>query len=308
MMLMESDQILFKMANDKRFPVILRTVLDRIPLLLVARENDFAQPISTVLLSLVKGFRESEQYLTSFLNQEELEGMMQLEKENPAQPRSIVLATMETISTVISKISTFKGWILHVHPEDLPKLREKVTNFSDIFVECHLDDNSAITDIRVDGNKAGEYTDFSFEQDCLKKFRNQVKVSIVGIQRIIDGLFEVAKMENYSELSLFEDSPLLDYKQEKELLLKEVLGAELDNYFISCFCASTIFKKLEKLHEWGLQTRVDRKTLENLIAYKGTNMNHMVSFVNASWGFDGSKCIETREKLVIPWNNRQGQV
>ncbi|GAB4310724.1 MAG: hypothetical protein Kow0069_11040 [Promethearchaeota archaeon] len=282
----ENEPSFFRLCEGRNFAVLLRAILDRVPVLVVGPDEYRCDRLSSLLFSLVGNFRQLETYATSFLDAADLRAVYQGERDDPTKPRAIFLATSEVAPRATREFDKFDGWVFHVNPEDYREVQRAVLAVSGGVVACFLNDSWNL-EVQLIGDGLEDLGENSHLESLLKSLRNRVNQSIVGVERIVEGIVVAAKAENPQYALLVEDSPLLDYSQEKESLLKEAVAAELDNFYISCFCAFTIFKKMEEARAAGLpQVRARRKSLGSLLPHKKVDVKRVFGFIRRNWGVD----------------------
>ena len=107
------DETIFGIGEEK-FSLILKCLLDRIPILLAGTDKEDVEFFANVLADLMS-FRTKLIFYTDFISENELDMLLQEEDINYDTNRYIVVCPNDAIHKALRIFGDFKSWILCYH-------------------------------------------------------------------------------------------------------------------------------------------------------------------------------------------------
>ena len=287
--------------NKKKTSLILYCLLDRIPIIIFGDETQDVDEFLVELSELIH-FRKDLVFYTDFVSKEEYQYVIQNEdvdyNSQKAQyrcPCNVALKALETLDR-------FDSWLIGILSSqqklELNKARNLIRKKIPNHLKISLSSNKI--SIELEGLNA-KSIDLTLESDILQKITQDTEKSITRMKRVLS---EKIRSNSLDEGLI---TSLLDFEAEKDVLKKNILRKELQNFYSGSKRAFFILSKLNLVHNLNINTKIGTKTLLKTIDYDqapidgviSAPIHRMISFIYKEWGEDFSHLIENGKRLEV---------
>lgn len=268
------------------FALVLRSVLDRIPVIIGGHDSGF---VDQVLMKIVDIFpiRKEIIYATDFLAAEEYESIVHEENMDYDNHKIIVRAPVNSESDILKRMASIKGWVIGTCMNGDPdcfyevasQLRRKAT--ASTFVM--FDEANQLASSRYFENGAVKKLDTSLERTFLSRTLSQTSFAIEKIKRVLDKKMTKADDVNQSIL----DS-LVDLSQEEDIIKENMLKREIIEFYQASRRGLALLTRLNFLNQFQ-PVKIGKKSFFDAVSYNDASTERFLAFVRAEWGemFDG---------------------
>lgn len=271
--------------------LIIYSVLDRLPVI-VYGEN--AEEIDDFLIDLSEliHFRKELVFYTDFISVAEYEGLIQDENIDYNSQRVHIRCPTSVALKALNQFNQFNSWLIGFeiskHRDQIYQFKKSIKKKLSTFLIISLSSDSISVELEGLNPKSLELT---FENEILHKISQDTEKSIIKMKRVLS---EKIKSEEVDEELI---KVLLDFEDEKEILQKNILKKEIQNFYSGSKRAFFIFSRLNLLNSVSMNTSIGSKALLETIDYNAAPIERIVSFIRKEWREDFSFLIENGKKV-----------
>jgi len=281
------DDIVFNIGEEK-FSLILKCLLDRIPILIAGTNKEEVEYLANFLADLMN-FRTKLIFYTDFISETELDVLLQEEDTNYDTNRYIIVCPNDAIHKALRMFADFKSWILCYHilfdeskiNQDgfnarlsfiLNVMRNKTDNF--LLVE-NSENNISVNMVGLKYKNV----DLKFERLIYSKAVKFVDNSISRMRRIFEQ--RLALLKNFSK-ELREE--LLDFNFEELNLKRNIFKIQILEFYNAARRVFSILNKISILNSLNVKTELSDQTILDTISYSNASFFRLTQFIRAEWG------------------------
>ncbi len=281
------DDTIFNIGEEK-FSLILKCLLDRIPILIAGTNKEDVEFLASFLADLMS-FRTKLIFYTDFISESELEMLLQEEDTNYDTNRHIVVCPNDAIHKALRMFSNFKSWILCYHiMADESKINQDgfnarlsfilsmVRNNTDNFLLVE-NSNNLIT-VNMVGARF-KNSEFKFEKLIYSKSIKFVDNSISRMRRIFEQRLSLLK--NFSKELRDE---LLDFGFEELNLKRNIFKIQILEFYNAARRVFSILNKISILNSLNVKTELSDQTILDTVSYSNASFSRLTQFIQAEWG------------------------
>ena len=268
------DNGLFTLGR-KQLAIVLRSVLDRHPIIVYSESQETVDPIAESLVRLVPHRREMV-FGSDFVSYSEHEQMVHHEKGDYNGERMIYRAPSSAAQLVPNQITNFRGWVIAT---DQVHLNEIQLAFAPTSVEpLMLNVKDGKLTIKSNGSSK-VFSDTSFELKLLEKVTSETRTKIERITRIL-------KRAAQGKVSERLEKSLVDLNQEEDRVRQSLYKEHVQAFVEAAWRVMIILMRLRLLQGVGVKSVISDKMLRQAIDYKGASIDRLMEFIKAEWGED----------------------
>ena len=271
--------------------LILYCLLDRIPVIVYGEEQEDINNFLIDLSNLIH-FRKEIVFYTDFISESEYINLLQNEDIDYNSQRVHVRCPTNVALKALNQFDHFDSWLIGF---EISEKNQKIIQFIQsikkkiqYFLAISFFNNSISVSIEGINYKL---IDYSLENNILQKISEDTEKSVIKMKRVLS---EKIKMESINDDLV---NLLLDFEGEKEILKKNILKKEIQNFYSGSKRAFFIFSRLNLLNNMNMNTKIGSKTLLETIDYGGASIERIISFIKKEWGEDFSLLIENGKKV-----------
>jgi hypothetical protein len=281
------DDTIFNIGEEK-FSLILKCLLDRIPILIAGTEKEDVEFFANTLADLMS-FRTKLIYYTDFISEHELDILLQEEGINYDTNRYIVVCPNDAIHKALRMFDNFKSWMLCYHiMNDESKINKDGFNARLSFILKTVQNQTSHfllienSDGEIAVNMVGKKiknSELKFERLIYSKAITFVDNSITKMQRIFDQ--RLSLLRNFSK-ELREE--LLDFRFEELNLKKNIFKIQILEFYNAARRVFSILNKISILNSLNVKTELSDQTILDTVSYSNASFNRLTQFIRAEWG------------------------
>lgn len=271
--------------EQKKLAQIMRTLLDRYPIIVVGNSDEPIDLVTETLISLVPHRREYV-FGSDFITSTEHEQIINHENSDYNSERIIFRAPSSAASAVSNRIQDFKGWVIASNSDSFEKIQTSMKALTKFLVVIRLK-NGGLT-LELNGGQ-NYLADISFEQKLLEKVVSETRVKIERIKRVLRRTAQ-GKVSERLERSL------IDLQHEEERIRQSLFREQMLAFVQAAWRTLIILLRLRLLEGVGVKTVISEKILRQAIDYKSASINRLMDFINAEWGEDFRHSVEGGRK------------
>ena len=278
------------MGDD--FPVLLNSVLGRIPILVVGEDVELIDDM-TESLTLLCPHRHKLVFWRDFTSQEELFSVWEEEKHDYEVSRTVVCGLSSNLRLALDRITNFAGWIFSV-PLESRILGVKVTEEA---LQGILDRILSVSErcgvLRVKSPSTMNFTlmrpspsNFDVEKRIVSKILTRKRQSLERIKRLLRKSLRGVNVSNNIV------DAVLQLDDESVKLTQDVFDEEVNNYVHAARRAVMLLSRIRLARELGASTSLTERNLYEAIGWEGGELSDLIRFIMAEWHEDFSDCVK----------------
>jgi hypothetical protein len=264
----------------KELAVVLRALLDRIPVIVSGDSTEGSDLVAEALVNLVPNRREVV-FGSDFASESEHEQMMNNEQSNYDEERLIFRAPSCAAPTMTQQIKSFTGWVIAVPEHLLKRIASAIEALTGCAVILTL--TNQVVALKANGNqKSLSHT--SFEEKLLEKVFSDTEMKIERIARVL-------KRAAQGRVSERVQSSVVDLRHEEERVRQSLFKEQIEAFVHAAWRMLTILSRLRLLEGVGVNSAISDKILYEAIDYKAAPIQRLLEFISAEWSEDFSKVV-----------------
>ncbi|MHA2358651.1 MAG: hypothetical protein ACXAB5_00115 [Candidatus Thorarchaeota archaeon] len=278
---------------DDQFPILLNTILERMPVIVAGEDIELVDDITESLTTL-SPHRHKLVFWRDFTSESEILSVWEEEKHNYEVSRTSVCGLSGNLRLAMDRITHFAGWILAV-PLGFTVLGVQVTENTLQDVTAHILKNSGNCGIlRVSSPSSITFSlvrpsnnNLEVEKKIVNKILVRKKQSLERIRRL---LTKSLRGLNVSDHIL---TAVLKLDDESDKLTQDVFEEEINNYVHAARRAVTLLSRIRLARELGASTTLTERNLYEAIGWDGGELPALIQFIRAEWHEDFSDCVKS---------------
>ncbi len=274
------DQGLYTLGR-KQLAIVLRSVLDRLPIIIYSDSFESVDSIAESLVKFVPHRREVV-FGSDFVSYSDHEKMKNHEKGDYNGERLIYRAPSTAAQLVSEQILDFKGWIISTDQKALPEIQHALKQASTSPVILQFKDG--ILKLESNGNPKKK-PDTSFESKLLEKVTSETGTRMERITRIL-------RRAAHGKVSERLEKSLIDLKNEEDRVRQSLFREHIQTFVEAAWRVMVILMRLRLLQDVGVKSVISDKMLRQAIDYKGASIDRLMDFIKAEWGEEFQNSVE----------------
>ncbi|MGY5852057.1 MAG: hypothetical protein RTU92_00660 [Candidatus Thorarchaeota archaeon] len=275
-----------------QFPLLLNSVLGRIPILVVGEDIELIDDL-TESLTLLCPHRHKLVFWRDFTSEEEMLSVWEEEKHDYEVHRTVICGLASNLRLALDRMTMFSGWVLAI-PLGGRVLGIEVTEETLNNVVVRILNNSGNCGIlRVVSPSSIEFTlvkpstgGFDLEKRIVSKILTRKHQSLERIRRLL------RKSLRGVDVSDHIINAVLKLDDESVKLTHDVFDEEVNSYVHAARRAVTLLSRIRLARELGASTSLTERNLYEAIGWEGGQLSDLIQFIMAEWHEDFSDCVK----------------
>jgi hypothetical protein len=277
---------------DEQFPLLLHSILERIPVIVAGEDIELVDDIAESLTTL-SPHRHKLVFWRDFTSESEILSVWEEEKHDYEVSRTVVCGLSGNLRLALDRITRFKGWTLAI-PLGSTVLGIEVNEKTLQDVISHIlrhSENCGI--LRVGSPSSIDFSlvksidsSYNVEKKIVSKILVRKRQSLERIRRL---LTKSLRGMNVSEHII---NAVLKLDDESEKLTQDVFEEEVNNYVHAARRAVTLLSRIRLARELGASTTLTERNLYEAIGWDGGELPDLIRFIRAEWHDDFSDCVK----------------
>jgi hypothetical protein len=286
--------------NEDDFALILKCLLDRIPIVIAGADKESVEFFANKLADLMS-FRTKLLFYTDFISKNELDIILEEEGSNYDIQRSIIICPNEASHKALQIFDNFKSWIIcfhydQVYTTDNPQTYNSRLGFIVNLIQKKQDYFLLVENqegnIKVDlvGKKA-KISELKFEKLIYDKAIKFVDSAISRMQRIFS-----QRLISNSDIDKDLKEELLNFSFENNNLKNNFFKIKILEFYNAARRAFALLNKVSILSSLNIEIEINDKTLMDIISYSDASHSRLIEFISAEWNENFINKIDTQEE------------
>ncbi len=274
-----------------KFALILRAVLDRIPIVLIGRDSTSVDELVDTLVSLAP-HRHQYIFRTDFMLPEEYMNLCQEENDNFTIPRGIFSSCSTDSPYIFQTLEDLKGWVLGFDITDELKKVDIISNMSNITLKfLIINQDLDKYDISLTGWKENGL-DLQLEKKIIERAIKNTDVAVEKMKRVIKKRIKVDPSKGVME-------SIMEFDTEAEQIQSNIFDSEIKAFAHAGERALSILNRIDLLINASFKIQISGKTLLETIDYQEVDYERLLQFVQAEYGVDFAHCIKGGRSAAV---------
>ncbi len=266
-------------TNTENFALILRALLDRIPIIVFGENDDDLNEIIDELTSLIKN-RQELIFYTDFISKTELENILQLESVDFDSKRIIIKSPPAVTFKAVEIFDDFKAWILgyNVNIDDIEKrtyLLKNLIKKTDYFLSLKIEKEHKLI-VNIEGKNA-KILDINFEKTMIREVMSNTEIAIEKMVRILRKKIPTTTIDSNFLMNL------LNFRSEENRVKKNLLEKQILDFINAAGRAFALLTRINQLNEMGIPFEISEKTLQKTIMFEECRLKRVFEFIEREW-------------------------
>jgi hypothetical protein len=283
---------LIELMGDQ-FPILLNSVLERMPVLVAGEDVELVDDITESLTTLCP-HRLRLVFWRDFTSEADILSVWEEEKHDYDVSRTVICGLSSNLRLALERICHFGGWILAI-PLGYKSLGISVDEATLGEVTAHVLNKSANCGIlRVHSPSSMDFSlvsqtegSLAVEKKTVEKILVRKKQSLERIRRLLS---KSLRGLNVSEAIM---KAVLKLDDESEKLTQDVFEEEISNYVHAARRAVTLLSRIRLARELGASTTLTERNLYEAIGWDSGELPDLIRFIRAEWHEDFSDCVKS---------------
>jgi hypothetical protein len=277
---------------DEQFPLLLHSILERIPVIVAGEDIELVDDIVESLTAL-SPHRHKLVFWRDFTSETEILSVWEEEKHDYEVSRTVVCGLSGNLRLALDRITRYAGWILAI-PLGSTALGFEVNEKTLEDVVSHILCNSGNSGILRVASPSSMYFSLIRPIDSSHNVEKRIVGMILdrkrqSLERIRRLLTKSLRGMNVSEHII---SAVLKLDDESEKLTQDVFEEEVNNYVHAARRAVTLLSRIRLARELGASTTLTERNLYEAIGWDGGELPDLIRFIRAEWHEDFSDCVK----------------
>lgn len=263
----------------KQLAIVLRSVLDRYPVIIHGDSPEIIDSIAEALVKFVP-HRKEVVFGSDFVSHSEHERMISHEKSDYNGERIVYRSPSSSTELLCSQINDFQGWIMAIDQKDIEEVKSTLIQSSPIIIRF------AEGVLKLESNGTSKtISKTRFEEKLLEKVTSETGAKMERITRIL-------RRAAHGKVSERLEKSLVDLKHEEERVRQSLYREHIQGFVEAAWRVMIILMRLRLLQGVGVNLVISDKMLKQAIDYQGSSINRLMDFIKAEWGEDFRSSVE----------------
>jgi hypothetical protein len=276
----------------EQFPLLLNSVLNRLPILVVGEDMELIDDIAESMTMLCS-HRHKLVFWRDFTSENEILSVWEEERHDHEVNRTVVCCLSANLRLALDRISRFTGWLItlplgvsvlgiHVDESTLQDVMSRVLQTSENCGILRVSSPSHMTFSLVRPCSSS----LNVEKRIVEKILTRKNQSLERIKRLLRKSLRGMKASEHII------SVVLKLDDESEKLTHDVFDEEINSFVHAARRAVTLLSRIRLARELGASTTLTERNLYEAIGWEGGDLPDLIRFIRAEWHEDFSDCVK----------------
>jgi len=282
--------------NEDEFSLILRCLLDRIPIVIIGSGKDNSEFFANKLIEFIS-FRNKLIFYTDFISKEELDIILEEEEINYDVNRIMIICPNEAVHKALQIFTEYKSWIICIHLDnngsnnlqDISSF-ENIINILKMKIKTFLVINNSSEHIKI------QLIGLKFKSEDLKLEKLIFNKSIIYVENSINRMKRIFSQRiNSSDIKNELKYDLLNFNFEENNLKNSIFKIKILEFHNAARRAFSILNKIKILNTHNINIQISDKTILDTILYTDASFKRIIEFIQAEWNENFEVGIESKD-------------
>ena len=281
---------LIEILGKNQFALLLRIILDRVPVVIVGKEHNEIDNLISGLIAMAP-HRHEYVFWSDFIENDEYLSLIQEEENDFNIPRNVFCAPPSASKHLFEKIEKFKGWIIGFDVSNGLSKEGVIINFrkfEEKFLIISIEQNNLkFTLFGLDNN-----LDLDFEKKILDKAIQKTEIALEKMKRVLK---KKIKTPPSNEVM----TAIMRFDTEEERIRTNIFVQEIQAFVHAGMRSLAILSRIDLLRELGFNVELSGNTLLQTIDYDEVNPDRIIQLIQSEYGVDFSSCIKSGKIVQV---------
>lgn len=275
---------LIEKLGKNNFTLLLRIVLDRLPILIIGDEPSEVDGLVNGLISLAP-HRHEYVFWSDFVEPDEYLQLCQEEEDDFNIPRITFCSPSNASRHLFDRIEKFKGWIIGFDTSNGISKEFIIGSFikyEKIFLTIFLEPNGF--KFKLYGINNNDLS-LQFEKKLIDKAFEKTEVALEKMKRVLKKRIKTTPSNDIM-------AAIMRFDSEEEKIRMNIFIQEIQSFIQAGMRSLAILSRIDLLRELGFEIELSGKTLLQTIDYDEVEADRILQLIQSEYGVDFSNCIK----------------
>jgi hypothetical protein len=274
---------LMEILGKNQFALLLRIILDRIPVIIFGKDHNEIDNLLNGLISMAP-HRHEYVFWSDFIENDEYLSLIQEEDNDFNIPRNVFCAPTNASKHIFNRIEKFRGWIIGFEISNGISQEGVISNFKNFeerFLIIIMEQNELkLTLFGVDNN-----INLDFEKKIIDKAIQKTEIALEKMKRVLKKKIKTPPSNDVM-------TAIMRFDIEEEKIRSNIFIQEIQTFIQAGMRSLAILSRIDLLRELGFDVELSGNTLLETIDFEEVNPDRIIQLVQAEYGVDFSSCIK----------------
>jgi len=274
---------LMEILGKNQFALLLRIILDRIPVIIFGKDHNEIDNFLNGLISMAP-HRHEYVFWSDFIENDEYLSLIQEEDNDFNIPRNVFCAPTNASKHIFNRIEKFRGWIIGFEISNGISQEGVISNFKNFeerFLIIIMEQNELkLTLFGVDNN-----INLDFEKKIIDKAIQKTEIALEKMKRVLKKKIKTPPSNDVM-------TAIMRFDIEEEKIRSNIFIQEIQTFIQAGMRSLAILSRIDLLRELGFDVELSGNTLLETIDFEEVNPDRIIQLVQAEYGVDFSSCIK----------------
>lgn len=281
---------LLEMLGKNRFALLLRIILDRIPVIIIGTDHNEIDNFLNGLIAMAP-HRHEYVFWSDFIENDEYLSLVQEEDNDFNIPRNVFCAPTNTSKHIFNRIEKYRGWIIGFEISNGVSQEGIIANFKKYearFLLILIEQNGLkLSLFGIDNN-----INLDFEKKILDKAIQKTEVALEKMKRVLKKKIKTPPSNDVM-------TAIMRFDVEEEKIRSNIFIQEIQTFIQAGMRTLAILSRIDLLRELGFDVELSGDTLLQTIDFEEINPDRIIQLVRAEYGVDFSPCIRGGKMIQV---------
>ncbi|MHA1321917.1 MAG: hypothetical protein ACTSRL_03905 [Candidatus Helarchaeota archaeon] len=275
---------LIEKLGKNNFALLLRAVLDRLPIIIIG-EN--ATEVDNLLNSIVTLAPHHHEYVfwSDFVGEEEYIQLCQEEEDDFNVPRIVFSSPPSASKHLFNRIKKLKSWIIGFDISNgfsKEKIIDSINEIEKNYLLIHLRVDKV--NLKLCGLSNNDLN-LKFEKKLIDKSIEKTEIALEKMKRVLKKKIKAPTSSDIMDA-------IMRFETEEEKITNNIFTQEIQAFIHAGMRSLAILSRIDLLRELGFNIEISGKTLLQTIDYDEVDADRLLQLIQAEYGVNFTACIK----------------
>ncbi len=275
---------LIETLGKKNFALLLRIVLDRLPIVIIGTDQSEIDNLLNGIISLAP-HRHEYVFWSDFIEHDEYLQLCQEEEDDFNIPRIIFCSPPTASKHLFDRIEKLKGWIIGFDTSNgISKeyIIGSLIRLENQFLTISLEENGL--KFKLYGLNDSSLS-LKFEKKLIDKAIQKTEVALEKMKRVLKKRIKAPPSNDIM-------AAIMRFDSEEEKIRMNIFIQEIQAFIQAGMRSLAILSRIDLLRELGFKIELSGRTLLQTIDYEEVDADRILQLIQAEYGVNFSPCIK----------------
>lgn len=282
---------LIEILGSHQFALLLRIILDRLPVIVIGNEQNEVDNLLHGIISLAP-HRHEYIFWSDFVEHDEYIQLIQEEQNDFNIPRNIFCSPSNASKHIFNRIEKLKGWIIGFDISNgftMDGIIENIKKYEEKFLTIKIESNTL--KLVLNGLNNNEFN-LNFERNLIQKAIQKTEMALEKMKRVLKKKIKTTPSNEVM-------AAIMRFDSEEEKIRTNIFIQEIQSFVQAGMRSLAILSRIDLLRELGFELEISGKTLLETIDYEEVDADRILQLIQVEYGIDFSPCIKGGKAIQI---------